>query len=88
MANAVGALPVGEVRQWQIKRALPVGNERGSIQAVRDIKTPLAHCREVLFTVEQEGAAPAYASTICQRQDGQWKWAAAEPSVARWNGLQ
>lgn len=88
MANAVGALPIGEVRQWQIKRALPVGNERGSIQAVRDIETPLAHCREVLFTVALEGAAPAYASTICQRQDGQWKWAAAEPSVARWTGLQ
>ncbi|KRB09585.1 hypothetical protein [Achromobacter sp. Root170] len=88
MANAVGALPLGEVRQWQVKRTLPVGNERGSIQAVRDIKTPLAHCREVLFTVEVEGAAPAYASTICQRPDGQWKWAAAEPSVARWNGLQ
>ncbi|WP_313621208.1 hypothetical protein [Achromobacter sp.] len=88
MANAVGEQPIGEVRQWQIKRALPVGNERGSIQAVRDIDTPLAHCREVLFTVELEGAAPAYASTICRRQDGQWKWAAAEPSVARWNGLQ
>ena len=88
MANAVGELPIGEVRQWQIKRTLPVGNEHGSIQAVRDIDTPLARCREVLFTVAQEGAAPAYASTICRRQDGQWKWAAAEPSVARWTGLQ
>ena len=88
MANAVGALPIGEVRQWQIKRSLPTGSERGSIQAVRDIDTPLARCREVLFTVEQEGASAAYASTICLQQDGQWKWAAAEPSVARWNGLQ
>jgi len=88
MANTVGGLPIGEVRQWQIKRTLAVGNERGSIQAVRDIDTPLAHCREVLFTVEVEGAAPAYTSTICQRRDGQWKWASAEPSVARWTGLQ
>lgn len=88
MANAVGALPIGEVRKWQVQRTLPVGNERGSIQAVRDIDTPLAHCREVLFTVEQDAASAAYASTICRQQDGQWKWAAAEPSVSRWTGLQ
>jgi len=89
MANAAGELPIGQVRQWQIRHALPVGNERGGIQVVRDIDTPLARCREVLFTVEQDDApAPAYISMICRQPDGQWKWAAAEPSVARWNGLQ
>lgn len=89
MANAAGALPIGQIRQWQITHSLPVGNERGGIQVVRDIKTPLAHCREVLFTVEQDDApAPAYTSLICHQPSGQWKWAAAEPAVARWNGLQ
>jgi len=89
MANAAGELPIGQVRQWEIRHSLPVGNERGGIQVVRDIDTPLTRCREVLFTVEQDGApAPAYASLICRQTGGQWKWAAAEPSVARWNGLQ
>lgn len=89
MANAAGELPIGQVRQWQIRHSLPVGNERGGIQVVRDIDTPLTRCREVLFTVDQEeGPAPAYASMICRQQNGQWKWAAAEPSVARWDGLQ
>ncbi|CAB3811929.1 hypothetical protein LMG26854_00222 [Achromobacter aegrifaciens] len=89
MANAAGALPIGQVRQWEIRQPLSIGNERGGIQVVRDIATPLTHCREVLFTVEQKDApAPAYSSMICQQPGGQWKWAAAEPAVARWNGLQ
>lgn len=89
MANAAGELPIGQVRQWQIQHSLPVGNERGGIQVVRDIDTPLTRCREVLFTIEQEDApASAYTSMICRQLDGQWKWAAAEPAVARWNGLQ
>jgi hypothetical protein len=89
MANAAGELPIGQVRQWQIRHTLPVGNERGGIQVVRDIDTALTRCREVLFTVEQDDApAPAYTSMICRQQSGQWKWAAAEPAVARWNGLQ
>lgn len=89
MANAAGELPIGQVRQWEVRRALRVGNERGGIQAVRDIDTPLTRCREVLFTVELDDAPQqAYASLICRQTDGQWKWASAEPSVARWNGLQ
>lgn len=89
MANAAGELPIGQVRHWQIRHALPVGSEHGGIQVVRDIDTPLTHCREVLFTVEQDDApAPAYTSLICRQPSGQWKWAAAEPSVARWGGLQ
>ncbi|CAB3657071.1 hypothetical protein [Achromobacter pestifer] len=89
MANAAGELPIGQVRQWQIRHALPVGSEQGGIQVVRDIDTPLTRCREVLFTVEQDDTpAPAYTSIICRQPGGQWKWAAAEPSVARWNGLQ
>ncbi|MDR7947629.1 hypothetical protein [Achromobacter aegrifaciens] len=88
MANAAGALPIGQVRQWEIRQPLSIGNERGGIQVVRDIATPLTHCREVLFTVEKDAPAPAYSSMICQQPGGQWKWAAAEPAVARWNGLQ
>ncbi|MNT72498.1 hypothetical protein D3C72_2111050 [compost metagenome] len=56
---------------------------------VRDIDMQLARCCEVLYTGDQDDApAPAYTSMICQQPGGQWKWAAAEPSVARWNGLQ
>lgn len=89
MANAAGQLEPGQVRRWQIRRWLPFGNEQGSIQLLREIDTPLAHCREVLFTVKADKAVTqAYVSQICQQQAGQWKWAAAEPAVTRWDGLQ
>ncbi len=89
MANAAGQLAPGQVRQWQIRHWLPVGNEQGGIQVLREIDTPLARCREVLFTITADKApTEAYISQICLQQSGQWKWAAAEPAVTRWNGLQ
>jgi hypothetical protein len=53
--------------------------------------TPLANCREIAFSVE-EGSGPKasradYTASIC-RQAARWKWASAEPAVARWGFLQ
>ena len=87
MARVAGSLEAGQVKTWEVRRRIPYGNERGSIQVIRDIENPLVSCREVLFTVEADEAESAYVATIC-RQAGGWRWASAEPAVPRWGALQ
>lgn len=88
MANSVGDLSLGEVRAWAIKRTIPYGSASGTIQVVRNIDTPLAQCREVLFTLDRDKEGPApFIANIC-RNGEHWRWAGAEPAVSRWNGLQ
>lgn len=88
MANIAGELALGQIQPWEIKRVIPYGNERGQLQVVRDIDTALVQCREVLFTVESDKEpSKTYLAPICKQQD-HWKWAAAEPAVTRWQGLQ
>ena len=84
IAQAAGTLPIGQSRAWEIRHTIPVGNNRGYLTVVREIATPLATCREVLFTEEDGGL---FTTPICQQQQG-WKWAAAEPAVDRWGTLQ
>ena len=84
IADAAGSAPPGQPRAWEIRHTIPIGNERGTLTAVREIDTPLATCREVIFTVDHGGV---FTTSICQQQGG-WKWASAEPAVARWGFLQ
>ena len=86
IADAAGTAPLGVTRPWEIRHTLPLGNTRGDLVAVRDISTPLATCREVLFTLSDGGPAP-FATSICQHGD-HWRWATAEPAVGRWGFLQ
>ncbi len=89
IAEAAGAAPVGEPRAWQIRHTVPVGNAQGELAVVREYVTPLATCREVVFSVEGEdrGHASVFTTSLC-RQATRWKWAAAEPAVGRWGVLQ
>jgi len=87
IAEAAGTALLNELRPWRIRHTIPVGNAHGSLAAVREIGTPLAVCREVLFTVEEDGAAAPFVTSIC-RDGGRWRWAAAEPAVPRWGLLQ
>ena len=84
IAEAAGATPLGGQRAWEIRHTIPIGNDRGTLTVVREIATPLAQCREVLFATEDGGV---FTTPICL-QDRGWKWAAAEPSVDRWGFLQ
>lgn len=84
IAQAAGAAPLDQSRPWEIRHTIPVGNERGTLTVVREIDTPLARCREVIFVVEGDGV---FITPVCQ-QEGAWKWAAAEPAVDRWGYLQ
>ncbi len=87
IADAAGAAPVGEPRPWQIRHAIPVGNAHGELAVVREYATPLATCREIVFTVEDAGHPSLFTTSLC-RQAERWKWAAAEPAVDRWGFLQ
>ncbi len=88
IAAAAGGLEVGATGPWRVVHSLPLGNEHGQLQVVRAIDNPLAACREVVFSVEEEGEAAAwYSVDICRQRDG-WKWASAEPAVERWGFLQ
>jgi surface antigen len=83
IAAAAGSAPLGEPRPWEIRHTIPIGNERGELQAVREIATPLATCREIVFSVVDDGERELFTTTLCRKGDG-WKWAAAEPAVERW----
>ncbi len=90
IAAVVPDMGPGDTREWQLAHHFGSGSDRGEVRVVRLIDTPLARCKEILFSVVKgdENAKPAwFAATACQQGD-KWKWAAAEPAVERWGNLQ
>lgn len=90
IALQVGLMTVGERRPWQVRHPVPWHNEQGQVEVVREFQTPLATCKEALFTVSGDDAAstsPWFITTMCLGSRG-WQWAASEPAVARWGALQ
>lgn len=90
LAATVGTMTVGEARPWQVRHDLPFGNQQGEVRVLRAIDTPLAECREVLFSVAT-GKAPDvtrewFVTSACRQAEG-WKWASAEPATERWGSL-
>ena len=87
IADVAGAAPIGETRAWKIRHTIPYGNEHGLLAPVREFRTPLATCREIAFTVVDGAERDLLTTSLCREADG-WRWASAEPSVARWGYLQ
>jgi len=90
IAETAGALPAGGKAAWAIHHTIPIGNERGELWVVDVISTPLAACKKVVFSVGDGGADASrawYTVDVCREPKG-WKWATAEPAVARWHFLQ
>ena len=88
IASVAGTLPQGGQAPWRVENDLPLGNEHGRLQVVRTMVSPLATCKQVMFSVQQEKQAEAWYSADVCRQATQWKWATAEPAVERWGYLQ
>lgn len=86
IAEAAGSAPLGAPRAWEIRHTIPIGNEHGQLAAVREFRTPITTCREILFTVEDDDRE-IFTTTLC-RGVARWSWAAAEPAVDRWGYLQ
>ena len=87
IADAAGTAPIGAPRAWEIRHTIPIGNERGDLEAVREYKTPLTTCRDIVFTVVDGDERDILTTTLC-RHGERWRWAAAEPAVDRWGYLQ
>jgi hypothetical protein len=91
IAAAVQDMGAGDGGTWQHAHLVGSGSERGEVRVIRLIETPLARCKELLFSVVQgdrESATRAWFTTTACQQGNQWKWAAAEPAVDRWGNLQ
>lgn len=92
IAATVAALQPGQSAAWKIGYAIPIDREHGDVTVIRLIKSPLTVCKVVAFTVIAGRKANAgrgvYITSACLRSDGTWKWAEAEPAVARWGFLQ
>jgi len=86
IADAAADLPAGAAAPWAIRHTIPIGNEQGQVHVVDVVTTPIATCKDVIISVADEGAAQNYMAWVCRNPQG-WKWATAEPAVARWGTL-
>ena len=91
IVSAAGDKRAGETTTWRVKHQLSGRTESGEVRVVRVVKTRLAVCKELLFSVGhaggQEAASPWFTTNACHDVE-QWRWASAEPAVARWGTLQ
>lgn len=93
IASLVGGMEVGQREAWEVRHAVPYGNERGQVAVLRAFSTSLAACKEAAFSVEDADAKraglpqPHFVTMVCQGSGG-WQWATAEPAVERWGALQ
>lgn len=91
ISTLAGEMDVGETRSWRVKHRIPLENGHGEVRVTRAFATPLANCKEFVFSVADGEASGApqhwYTASACQ-EDSQWKWASAEPAVERWGTLQ
>ena len=91
IADAAANTIVGGEAPWRIRHTIPIDNEHGDLQVVREFTTPLATCKEIVFSVvdgdEPDSKRSWYDTTLC-RDPHRWEWALAEPAVPRWGFLQ
>lgn len=88
-AAAADAAP-GQSARYEHAHPIGSGVDRGEVRVVRVIETPLATCKEILFSVEHDGETPRvewFSTSACRNGDA-WEWAAVEPAVDRWGNLQ
>lgn len=91
IAEIAGGLPLGTPANWKIEHDIPIGDEHGVLQVVRQVDNPLAACKQIVFSVDEGKGEKLqrawYSADICHQAD-RWKWASAEPAVERWGYLQ
>jgi hypothetical protein len=91
IAKLAGNLSVGESVPWQVQHVLPLENGHGEVRVTRAFDTPLAQCKEFVFSLvdgDQPDAKTAWFFASACQQDQGWKWASVEPAVSRWGSLQ
>ncbi|MDB5828311.1 MAG: hypothetical protein JWQ73_2531, partial [Variovorax sp.] len=83
IASMVGDMPVGQRKPWEVRHEVPYDDKQGEVTVVRAFSTPLATCKEALFSVDAppdaktarpKAEAPRFVTTVCRGSDG-WRWA-------------
>lgn len=92
IAEAAGPLAVGQVAPWAVDHTIPIeDNEHGEVTVSRDISGDPLACKEIVFSVDKvkdhQPVRQFFVTDIC-RDGSNWRWASAEPAVARWGTLQ
>jgi hypothetical protein len=85
IAEAAGPLNIGQSASWQVAEMLPFTERAGTVEVVRLFGETFP-CKDVVFTVQE--LEDLFLATICRNGDRPWRWAAAEPSIHRWDGIQ
>lgn len=85
IADAAGPLEVGEGASWHVDAKLPFSGRSGTLEVARAFGDVIP-CKEIIFTVDDDHNV--YTTTVCLNDQGNWTWAAAEPSTHRWGPLQ
>jgi hypothetical protein len=92
IATTAGTLNIGDTSTWRVKHFLPVENGHGDVRVLNETTNALATCREFMFSVADGDKPDAHEdwffAQACKGDNGAWKWASAEPAVARWGNLQ
>lgn len=90
IAEAAGPLAPGQVAPWRVVHTVPIESDKhGQVTVFQVIQAPDFNCKRIVFSIDNDKNLPKdyYTTTICH--DGlRWKWALAEPSTDRWDGLQ
>ncbi len=92
IAASAGQLAPGQVGAWSVRHSIPIEpDEHGALVVSREFGTGDFRCREIVFSVDRQRRQGLdrrfYTANVCE--DGAiWRWASAEPSTARWGGLQ
>jgi hypothetical protein len=91
IAVVAGASTIGQSQPWSVKHPLPIENGHGEVRVLREFSSALATCKEFAFSVADGDGPHAheewFVASACRQENG-WKWASAEPAVARWGNLQ
>jgi uncharacterized protein YceK len=92
IAMTAGPLEIGVVAPWHVEHDIPIeDDEHGDLVVARTLGADTFACKEIVFsvdTVEDRQPRRAFYTAMICRDGGLWKWATAEPSTARWGGLQ
>jgi len=92
IAEIAGNLNVGDRRAWKVHHLFSYGDEAGELLVLRSVDNALTSCKEIMFSVmsgkKELPIREWFITQACQRSNGQWHWAAAEPSTKRWGTLQ
>jgi hypothetical protein len=92
LARLAGGMQPGQTKAWRVEHDVPLDSGQGQVRVTREFDTALAPCKEFVFSLAGEGGGPDaqdmwFVASACKDAQG-WKWASAEPAVARWGSLQ